>query len=247
MSLNHELERLARGNHIDYFGIAGLESKQIKDFIHTQGGDIFSTYSRAVTIGIAIPNAIVDMLPTANDAIRSIYRHQIYDVIAARLSAMSSVMTSCLQAAGHSVFPIPGAIVGVDKERLAALFSDKLAPHLAGLGWIGKSCMLITPDRGPRVIWGTILTDAPLPPTGVPLQSGCGSCRACVDICPARAYTGRNFDEAEPREARFDAYACWAYVQENLAAKGQTCGLCLYACPHGMKRQRSATNPENAN
>jgi epoxyqueuosine reductase len=244
MSMNHELERLARENHIEYFGIANLESKQTKDFIRAQAGDIFSMYSRAVTIGIALPKAIVDLLPTANDAIRSIYQHQVYSVISARLSVVSSVMTSCLQAAGHSVFPIPNAVVGIDPERMAAVFSDKLAPHLAGLGWIGKSCMLITPDRGPRVIWGTILTDAPLPPTGEALQSRCGSCRACVDICPAKAYTGRDFDEAEPREARFNAYACWMYIQKNLAAKGQTCGLCLYACPHGMKRHRSA-NPQN--
>jgi len=241
MSLDRELERLARRNQIDYFGIADLESNPVKDFIRMQGGDVISSYSRAISIGLVIPNAIVDLLPTANDAIRVIYRHQVYEVLGGRLSAMSSVMTSRLQRDGYSTFPVPVAVLGIDKERLTAIFSDKLAPHLAGLGWIGKSCMLITPKHGPRVVWGTILTNAPLFPTGTPMKSRCGSCHACVDICPACAYTGRTFDEAEPRESRFNPYACFKYIQENLSPKGQTCGLCLYACPHGMNHKESET------
>ena len=83
--------------------------------------------------------------------------------------------------------------------------SQKLAAHLSGLGWIGKSCLLVTPDHGPRVRWVTVLTDAPLRPTGAPLEQRCGECTACVDICPVHALTGKPFSPDELREARFDA------------------------------------------
>ncbi len=38
---------------------------------------------------------------------------------------------------------------------------------MAGLGRIGKSCLLITPEAGPRVHWATVLTDAPMQVTGL--------------------------------------------------------------------------------
>ena len=123
-----------------------------------------------------------------------------------------------------------------DDENICGIFSQKLAAHLADLGWIGKSCLLITSDHGPRVRWVSILTDAPLYPTGSPMEPRCGDCTACVDICPQHTFTGRIFYEDEPREARFDAAACDQYFREMEKKKGVAiCGLCLYICPHGKK------------
>ncbi|MCK9565162.1 MAG: hypothetical protein M0Q43_03825 [Methanothrix sp.] len=69
-------------------------------------------------------------------------------------------------------------------ERVAVVFSHKLAAHMAGLGWIGKSCLLITPEAGPRVRWASVLTDAPMKATGYAMAERCGECRKCVDVCP---------------------------------------------------------------
>ena len=89
------------------------------------------------------------------------------------------------------------------KDRQLGFFSHKLAAHLAGLGWIGKSCLLVTLEVGPRVRWASVLTDAPLM-AGEPLEERCGECRGCVEVCPAGAFSGRSFFFDEPRAARFD-------------------------------------------
>ena len=113
-----------------------------------------------------------------------------------------------------------------------------MAAHLAGLGWIGKSCLLVTPEAGPRVRWTTVLTDAPLK-AGTPMEMRCGDCHECVDICPVKAFTGRNFIESEPREARYDARRCEKYLKGLEASTGYgVCGMCLYICPHGKKFEK---------
>lgn len=95
------------------------------------------------------------------------------------------------------------------------MFFQKLAAHLAGLGWIGKSCLLITPEHSPHVRWVTVLTDPPLLPTGTPMEQKCGACTACVDICPQHAFIGRSFCSEEPREARFDVAAWDRHFKEQ--------------------------------
>lgn len=98
----------------------------------------------------------------------------------------------------------------VVRDRELGLFSHKLAAHLAGLGWIGKSCLPVTPEAGPRVRWASVLTDAPLA-AGEQLEERCGECEACVEVCPAGAFSGRSFFSDEPRAARFDAFKCRYY------------------------------------
>ncbi|HEX7467332.1 MAG TPA: 4Fe-4S double cluster binding domain-containing protein, partial [Methanobacterium sp.] len=89
---------------------------------------------------------------------------------------------------------------------------------------------------GPRVRWTTILTEAPLNPTGEPLEDGCGECTDCVDTCPVSAFTGEKFRAYENREVRYDARKCEKYfkVMED-AGKIPVCGLCIYNCPKGKE------------
>jgi epoxyqueuosine reductase QueG len=188
-------------------------------------------------MGNALPNEIVDRLPyreNYNDAYS--YKTFAYDVINQRLDLAASVLASFIQEDGYRVLPIPASGT-VDHERICGSFSHKLGARLCGFGWIGRNCLFVTPNNGPRVRWVSILTDAPLQPTGEGVQEQqCGECTACADICPAHAIKGRSFDEGEPREMRFDAHKCEEYF-ESLTSAGKlyVCGMCLYACPHGRK------------
>ncbi len=125
--------------------------------------------------------------------------------------------------------------------RTSAVSSPRNLRHISRvLAGSKKSCLLITPDHGPRVRWVSILTDAPLHPTGSPIEPQCGDCTACVDICPQHAFTGRIFYKDEPRKARFDAAACDGYFREMKKKKSvAVCGLCLYVCPYGRKSKIS--------
>jgi epoxyqueuosine reductase len=234
MDLASDLQARARALGADYWGVADLTG--VQDFIRAQGGDRVTGYPRAVVMGIRLLDTLVDLLEDRNDCIgAALYRHNSYDVVNATLDGMALRMANTLQYGGYQAFPVPASKRASD-EMIAGVFSHKLAAHLAGLGWIGKSCLLVTPDHGPRVRWITVLTDAPLAPTGSSLESRCGTCNECVDICPVHAFNGRPFHENEPREARFDAAACDRYFKELEAGGGPiVCGLCLFVCPHGRK------------
>lgn len=227
-----EMQALADSLGIDYLGIA--DTSPATEAIRVQGGDVVASFPRAVSIGIVLPHAVVDQLPhRAERAVAANYRLHAYDVINARLEVATSRLAGLLQHRGHRALPLP-ATENSDDERLCALFSHKMGAHLAGLGWIGKSCLLVTPEVGPRARWSTVLTDAPLQPTGEPMDERCGKCRECVDICPVGAFTGRPFDAREPRETRYDAHACNRYFREMEKGGGvPVCGLCLYVCPYG--------------
>jgi epoxyqueuosine reductase QueG len=232
MDLDSDLPALARSLGADYYGVADLKSA--KDFIHMQGGDRVSKYPRAVVMGICLLDTVVDMVEDRNDRIgAALYRQNSYDIVNTALDGMALQIANNIQREGYRALPVPASKRASD-EKIAGIFSQKLAAHLAGLGWIGKSCLLVTPDHGPRVRWIAVLTDTPLVPTGTPMEPRCGKCTECVDICPVHAFTGRPFHADEPREARFDAAACDRHFKELEAGSGPVvCGLCLFVCPHG--------------
>lgn len=233
MRLEERIRQIIEAENADFFGVADLTIA--REEIERQGGEAVSHFPRAVSIGIRIPDAIVDLLPEREK--RSIgvsYKIHCYDTINRRLDYIGSRIASVLQQQGYRAFPVPTA-ERVDDERICAIFSQKLAAHLAGLGWIGKSCLLVTPEAGPRVRFTSVLTDAPLK-AGKPMETRCGDCTECVDSCPMHAFSGRNFDPAEPREARYDARKCEAYFKAmEKQGRPAVCGMCLYACPRGRK------------
>ena len=183
----------------DFLGVADLAVAQ--DFIKEQGGDAVAGFPKAISIGITLPHAIVDQLPNrSHRAVAVNYQNHAYSIINQRLDAVASQVASVLQQDGHKALPVPAA-ERCDDERICAVFSHKLAAHLAGLGWIGKSCLLVTPQVGPRARWISVLTDAPLAATGTPMEQRCGDCTECVDICPVHAFTGRPFRADDSRSA----------------------------------------------
>jgi epoxyqueuosine reductase len=234
MYLDNRIRILAKSHGADYCGVADLSAA--RDFIAGQGGEQVAGYPRAVVMGMGLLDTLVDLLPDREIPPNAmLYRHHTYDVVNDSLDQMALQVANTIQRAGFRAFPVPASKRASD-EKIAAVFSHKLAAHMAGLGWIGRSCLLITPDHGPRVRWITVLTDAPLTPTGTPMEPRCGKCAACVDACPIHAFTGRLFAENEPREARYDAAACDRYFREmEGAGKPAVCGMCLYICPYGRK------------
>ena len=217
----------------DFFGFA--DTTAAKRAIELQGGELVSGYPRAISIGIALPGAIVDMLPMRSEpGVAVSYRVHCYEVINTRLDLISSSVAGLLQRHGYRALPLP-ASERIDDDRICASFSHKMAASLAGLGWIGKSCLLVTPQVGPRARWTTVLTDAPFVAEAERLEDRCGECQVCVETCPVSAFTGRPFNEGEPREARYDARACEFHLTQPAGDDRRVCGMCIYACPFGRR------------
>ena len=123
----------------------------------------------------------------------------------------------------------------MDEQTLTAGFSNKLAATRAGLGWIGKNCLLVTDEYGPRVRLATVLIDADVPCAEPVTVSGCGACRVCVDACPYGCLTGADWYPGMARDALLDAFGCLAERNKFVESIGHrhACGYCLLSCPRG--------------
>lgn len=123
----------------------------------------------------------------------------------------------------------------------APLMEKPLAAK-AGLGWQGKHTNLLSRTFGNWLFLGAILTDAELTPDEAETDH-CGSCTACLDVCPTKAF---------PAPYQLDARRCISYLtieypghipHEFRAAMGNRiygCDDCLAICPWNKFASRSA-------
>ncbi len=118
----------------------------------------------------------------------------------------------------------------------AGVFAHKTAATRAGLGWIGKTGLFVSPEAGPKVRLATVFTDLDLT-AGVPVTEGrCGSCHSCLDACPTGAGRDVMWQAGMARDLLFDAAACWRHMDTLGPQAHHTCGLCMAACPFGRAR-----------
>ncbi len=178
----------------------------------------------AVLVGLsyAPPFDPLTLLDTKSNAAISAYamRRDYHDVIKGRLKDLA-----------HWIARETGEAVKVFVDT-APLMEKPLAQR-AGLGWQGKHTNLVSRTHGSWLLLGAVLTAAVLPADEAE-SDHCGSCRACLDVCPTDAF---------PAPYQLDARRCIAYLTiehvgpipaEYRAAIGNRvfgCDDCLAVCP----------------
>ena len=124
-----------------------------------------------------------------------------------------------------------------DDSRLV----DRAVAVRAGIGWWGRSTMVLVPGSGPWVLLGSVATDAPLD-VDEPMVRTCGTCTACIPACP----TGAILDNGV-----LDVRLCLAHhlqspglipedLRRVLGDRLYGCDDCLTSCPPGNRALEEA-------
>ncbi len=152
-----------------------------------------------------------------------------HKVLRGRLRALARRIAGEIGPFGHRVF--------VDSAPVL----EKPVAEKAGLGWIGKHTNLINRNAGSWFFLGELYTDLPLP-VDEPEESHCGSCRACLDVCPTGAIVA---------PYRLDARRCISYLTIELKGSIPTelrplignrvygCDDCQLFCPWNKFARRT--------
>ena len=129
-----------------------------------------------------------------------------------RLDGLVSLGADLLQALGYQAVAKTKAQVSRTKiSHHVTLLPHKTVAVLSGLGWVGKSKLLVHEQYGSMLRLSSILTDAPLQ-CAKPMQSRCGNCTACATACPAQG----------------DITKCRSTVDV-------VCSKCIEACPYTQR------------
>jgi len=183
-------------------------------------------FSRGIALGKRLLDSVIEEI---KDRPTTLYFHH-YRQLNFFLDRGAFLLASKIHDLGYKALPIPASQI-TDWKKQQSHVSHKKIGYLAGLGWIGRNNLLVNPDIGSRVRLVTILTDMPLT-SDRPLDQDCGTCGACIPICPAKAI---QVDVAD-----FDHLLCFDKLKEfrNSGVVGQhICGVCIRACP-GFKHKK---------
>ncbi len=229
------LKDFARSLGADLVGIADL--KRLKG-IRTYPPDLLDKYTRAVSIAVRLSDGVIDAIV---DRPTPLYQ-QHYTKVNALLDDIAVRVSQHLQSLGAVAVPIPASQL-LDKEEWHSYISHKAVSIAAGIGWQGKSLLLVNRMYGPRVRLATVLTDLDLDPDS-PVKNLCARCSACADACPARAIKNVNTTlHYRDRDEALHFERCVVRVTENCNLpfiEAPICGVCIRACPFGQKKHKVA-------
>lgn len=130
----------------------------------------------------------------------------------------------------------------VDDNRLV----DRAAAVRSGVGWLGRSTMVLSPGNGPWLLLGSVVTDAPLAVTN-PMVRTCGTCVACIPACPTGAITSDGLDARRCISTWLQAPgAIPRWIRPLVERRIYGCDDCLTACPPGFPGlSRPGGDPEH--
>ena len=154
-----------------------------------------------------------------------------YQRLNSTLNTAAAALARHLEHHGHRAVAVAATLEEDDSVADwgdAGVFAHKTAATQAGLGWIGKTALFVSPLLGPKLRLATVFTDLDLPP-GTPLTVGrCGSCRRCVDACPAGA--GRDVQWRPAWRATFSTMRRRASSTSTTSPTWAACAVCALPC-----------------
>jgi epoxyqueuosine reductase len=186
--LTPEGERLHAWLAAERHGLMGYMAETAEVRVDPRHAGMLPSAQSVVVLATAYARSEAPRGPAPGRVARYAQGRDYHNVLGKRARKLADV----LRAEGHL------ARAGVDTLPLF----ERAWAQRAGIGFIGKNCCLIVPGLGSHVLLTVIVTSAELAPDA-PQKERCGSCRACLDVCPTGAFVG-------PRE--LDGRRCISYL-----------------------------------
>jgi len=231
--MSGQLERLSRDLGADLLGVADLSHFQP----YSDMDNSLLNFPFGISIGMRLSDSIIDRITVADPTPK--YAHH-YKAANALLDNIALRIANRIQGEGYAALPIPASQT-TRIEQYQGAISHKAVAALAGLGWIGKSQLLINSEFGPRLRLASILTTIPLK-LGTPLGNKCGECNVCIRACPAHAIkSAKDIKGRWVREEVFSPDACYQRLlrfRDDPRYGVSICGVCVKVCPVGSKRSK---------
>ena len=217
-------------------------TSELSSLLHNEGaslvgfGDIsaldYQGFTSCVALAVKIPAKVIAGIK--NGPTRDYFDS--YHELNARLNALAELAAKYLSDRGHRALPQTTTTV-VESPGYRTPVPHKTCATRAGLGWIGKSALLVTEEYGPALRLSSVLTDAEFDSVSEPINvSRCGSCTACASACPGQAIKGALWDVNAPLESLVDVEDCRkaarALAADMIGEQITLCGKCIETCPY---------------
>lgn len=232
--LTDELKNLIKSLVTEIIGIGDLSMYNLDDNSPIER-NFFEKFKFGISVGIKLNDEIIEQI----DDKPTVAYAELYRDINKKLDEIAERVKNWIENKGFKAYIIPASKL-VDEKDLKGELSHKVVARLAGVGWQGKSLLIINPEFGPRFRMVTILTDMVLKPDS-PIENRCGDCEACKTACPAFAIKGVRLLDKEYykfREEAVDLEKCFKKLCEFKTMDGinaTVCGVCIKVCPWGKK------------
>lgn len=224
-------------------------TEQVKQVLYEQGaalvgiGDMrpvqVCRFPAGISVAVPIPKHVIEDLKTAPTK----EYYELYGILNAKLNTIVTAGEAFLKEQGYNAWAQTTDRVKVNEENRSEIPHKTVAVR-AGLGWIGKNCLLVTPEYGSAIRISSLLTDAPLECAQPIEKSRCGGCSLCVQNCPAGALKGTLWSAGMEREEIVDVNRCYQKQKEIMYARTRIdtdlCGKCFAVCAYTqnyLKRQ----------
>lgn len=247
MSLTTELVELARSTGAAAAGVTGVErfdealtqlNRSIRDGTSGPLGFTYEDPHTATDIRSSLPWArslFVFAVPYIGDAYKPPRTGPIVGRFATKdfyepVRRVAEAVSAHLENRGSKTETL------IDDNRLV----DRSVAIRAGVGWLGKSTMVLTPGAGPWILLGSVATDRWLDRTS-PMTRDCGTCTACIPACPTGALSGGALDARRCLSTWLQTPGSIPHwIRPVLGRRIYGCDDCLTSCPPGHPAMRRA-------
>lgn len=160
-------------------------TEEIRKILYCHGADLVGIgdmnkveechYKTGIAVAVALPsNVIVDLQKAPAEEY-----YRLYFALNRKLNEIVMAGEKFLKKKGFETYAQTTDRVNVDQNKMSGLPHKTVATR-AGLGWIGKNCLLVTPQYGSAIRISSLLTSAPLECNEPVDRSHCGTCNLCI-------------------------------------------------------------------